>query len=205
MANDINTLTISGRLTADAQAQTFQNGGAVAKFSVAVNRSTKGQDGNYTDVASFFNVNYSSKGAANFSQYLKKGTQVMIKGYLVQDRWQDKNTGENRTSVSIKAEEIVLGNSPNNQGQQQGYSQQQNYQQTPQQQYQQPAQNYQQVPQQQYQQPQGQMPVGVQQGVQGIQQPQQYQQQNYQQTPQQQYQAAPMPNGMNGFPDEVPF
>ena len=123
---DINTVTIVGRLTRDCGQQDFsylQSGTAVAKISVAVNRSKKQQDGSWADEASFFDVTVFGKSAENLHPYLQKGNQVAVKGYLKQDRWQDQQTGQNRSKVGIVAEEIQLigGRSQNGNGQQ-GYS-----------------------------------------------------------------------------------
>lgn len=193
MANDINVVTLSGRLTNDAQFRQFNDGGII-NFDVAVNRTQKGADGQFTNVASFFNVSYSSKGAANFVTYLKKGTQVMISGSLVQDTWEDKQTGQKRSAVKIRANDVMLAGGGNNQNSQQGFAQpQQNFNQQPVQQ------NYQRQPQYQ------QMPQGVQQGFQ--QQPQQFQNQSgFVQGHQQMNQNYQNPAvDLNNFPDEVPF
>ena len=70
---DINTVTIVGRLTRDCGQQDFsylQSGTAVAKISVAVNRSKKQQDGSWADEASFFDVTVFGKSAENLHPYL---------------------------------------------------------------------------------------------------------------------------------------
>ena len=129
--NDLNNYTVIGRLTRDCGQQDFsytQGGMAIAKVSIAVNRSKKQADGSWTDEASFFDVTIFGKTAENLHQYLLKGKQIGIKGYLKQDRWQDKQTGENRSKVYIVAEEVQLLGDPQNNG---ARNQQQNYQQTP--------------------------------------------------------------------------
>ena len=129
--NDLNNYTVIGRLTRDCGQQDFsytQGGMAIAKVSIAVNRSKKQADGSWTDEASFFDVTIFGKTAENLHQYLLKGKQIGIKGYLKQDRWQDKQTGENRSKVYIVAENVQLLGDPQNNG---SRNQQQNYQQTP--------------------------------------------------------------------------
>ena len=176
--NDLNSVSVIGRLTRDCGQQDFsytQGGMAIAKVSIAVNRSKKQADGSWTDEASFFDVTIFGKTAENLHQYLLKGKQIGIKGYLKQDRWQDKQTGENRSKVYIVAEEVqLLGDPQNNGSRNGGYQQsQQNYQQ----------QNFQQTP----------PPVQVLQNA-GLanqsQFAQQYQQQNY---------------GQQSFPEQIPF
>ena len=140
---DLNVVTEVGRLVRDCGQQDFsylQSGTAVAKISIAVNRSEKQADGSWVDEASFFDVAIFGKTAENLHPYLQKGKQVVIKGSLKQDRWQDKQTGENRSKISIVADEVqLLGgqnqqqggnyqqNQPQRNYQQQGGYQQQNY------------------------------------------------------------------------------
>lgn len=128
---DINNVTIVGRLTRDCGQQEFQylqSGTAVARISIAVNRSKK-QGDQWVDEASFFDVVIFGKTAENLLPYLQKGKQIVVKGYLKQDRWQDKQTGENRSRVSVVADEVQLIGGQSQNGNGQGYQQAQNYQQ----------------------------------------------------------------------------
>lgn len=116
---DVNSVVIVGRLTADIDAVQggfgyLQNGTAVAKVSVAVNRSRKNGE-EWIEEANFFNVTIWGKTAENLKPYLKKGSKVAVKGFLKQDRWQDKQTGQSRSSVSIVADQVELcGGGQNN-------------------------------------------------------------------------------------------
>ncbi|WP_407427522.1 single-stranded DNA-binding protein [Treponema sp.] len=117
---DINTVTIVGRLTRDLNGSDQReyaftpNGQARANISIAVNRSRK-QGDQWIDEANFFNVTIWGKTAENLLPYLKKGKQICVEGYLKQDRWQDKTTGQTRSNVSIVANNVQLlgGNSGN--------------------------------------------------------------------------------------------
>ena len=117
---DINSVTIVGRLTRDLNGSDQReyaftpNGQARANVSIAVNRSRK-QGDQWVDEANFFNVTIWGKTAENLLPYLKKGKQICVEGYLKQDRWQDKTTGQTRSNVSIVANNVQLlgGNSGN--------------------------------------------------------------------------------------------
>jgi single-strand DNA-binding protein len=74
-------------------------------FSIAVNRSKKNGD-QWIDEANFFDVVSFGRLAEALEQYLNKGQQVAIEGYLKQDRWQQD--GQNRSRVAIVAENIQL-------------------------------------------------------------------------------------------------
>lgn len=114
--NDLNKIEIIGRLTKDIGNQDFayiSTGTAKLNISIASNQSQK-RNGNWEDVASFFDVVIWGKTAENLKPYLNKGKQIAIVGHLMQDRWKDQN-GNNRSKVYIVAEEVQLlgGNDKN--------------------------------------------------------------------------------------------
>lgn len=110
---DMNTVAIVGRLTKDAEARYSEDGkGAWGSFTVAVNRRVKNGD-NWEDRADFFEVKGSGPSYKGIIPYLKKGRLIGISGYLVQDRWTDKN-GRNCEKVKIFSETIQLLSSDNN-------------------------------------------------------------------------------------------
>jgi single-strand DNA-binding protein len=80
---------------------------AVGKISIAVNRRVKkGQD--WVDEANYFDVSIFGKQAESLKQFLTKGKQIGVDGFLKQDRWQDQATGQNRSAVKIVANDIQL-------------------------------------------------------------------------------------------------
>lgn len=120
MANDINRYVVVGRLTADAKIEYTPGGMAIASFSIAVNRIAKKGD-QWVDEANFFDVKAFGKQAENLKPYLLKGKRVGIDGYLKQDRWKDKQTGQNRSKVVVMANDLqLLGGKSNNDGAQDG-------------------------------------------------------------------------------------
>lgn len=108
---DINHVLVIGRLTKDfgADPRTFfytTGGTACAKVSIAVNRSVKQSDGQWTDEVSFFDVTIWGKTAENLKPYLIKGKQIAVDGYLKQDRWQ--KDGQNFSKVNVVANSVQL-------------------------------------------------------------------------------------------------
>ena len=85
--SDINCVTLTGRLTRDAELKYTQNGGAIVRFSIAVNRSKRNADGSWADEASYFDCVYFGKGAESVNSYLSRGRQVAVSGELRQSRW----------------------------------------------------------------------------------------------------------------------
>ena len=103
---DINTTTLIGRLTRDEELKYTPGGMAIGNISVAINRKVKkGQE--WVDESNFFDVIIFGKQAENLKQYLTKGKQVGIFGFLKQERWKDQN-GQSRSAVKIYAADIQL-------------------------------------------------------------------------------------------------
>lgn len=105
MANDINHVTIVGRLTRDAEISYLPSGAAVAKISIAVNRSRKNGD-QWVEEVSYFDSAIFGKTAENLKPYLSKGKQVGLEGHLKQDRWE--KDGQKFSKVSIIADNVQL-------------------------------------------------------------------------------------------------
>ncbi len=106
---DTNNVVIIGRITRDLDEKSYRtigNGTACAKVSLAVNRSVK-KDNQWQDEVSFIDVTIWGKTAENLKQYLTKGTQICVSGYLKQDRWQDKD-GNNRSVLGVTADNVQL-------------------------------------------------------------------------------------------------
>ena len=103
---DINRTTLIGRLTRDAEVSYTPGGMAIASLSLAINRSTKGKDGQWYDEANYFDVKLFGKQAEGLKPYLLKGKQIGIDGYLKQERWE--KDGQKFSRVIINANDIQL-------------------------------------------------------------------------------------------------
>lgn len=103
--NDYNHVGIIGRLTRDVELTYLNTGTALAKMSIATNRSIK-QNDEWKDEVSFFNVILWGKRAEALSTYLLKGKQILIAGTLKQNRWE--KDGQTRSRVEIVADRIQL-------------------------------------------------------------------------------------------------
>lgn len=103
MASDVNTVTVSGNLTRDAEVRYTNSGMGIIGFSLATNHSRKNGD-KWEDVAHFFDITVF--GREKLAPYLTKGKKVFISGRLEQQRWE--KDGQKRSAVKIIAEQIVL-------------------------------------------------------------------------------------------------
>lgn len=107
---DLNSITEIGRLTSDIGENNFSylpNGTAKINFTIAVNRSYKGGNGEWVEEPNFFDVVAFGKFAEGLKARLFKGCQVGVSGELRQDRWKDNN-GNNRSKVYIVASSVEV-------------------------------------------------------------------------------------------------
>lgn len=83
----MNKVLMMGRLTRDPEVRYSNEGSAVSKFSLAVDRRYKreGQPG-----ADFFNCVAFGKTAEFTEKYLKKGTKVVLEGELQNNNYTNK-------------------------------------------------------------------------------------------------------------------
>lgn len=101
--SDVNSVCVSGNLAMDPE-----QGNGVLRFCVAVNRSVKNEDGGWHEDASFVDCKVFGNRAQALSGILAKGMQVTVQGELRQERWQDQQTGENRSKLVVVAREVKL-------------------------------------------------------------------------------------------------
>lgn len=114
----VNMVTLSGNITRDAELhKTSATGTAVLDFSIAVNdRRHNSQTGEWEDHPNFFDITVFGKRAEAIHTWCLKGVKVVVSGKLRQNVWQDKNTGQNRSRVTIIADEIDFMSRGNNGG-----------------------------------------------------------------------------------------
>lgn len=95
---DVNHVVLVGRLTRDAELKYTSAGGALCRFSVAINRRRKSGD-DWVEEVNFFDIVLWGRQGEVISQYLIKGKQVAVEGELRQSRWEQE--GQSRSKVEI--------------------------------------------------------------------------------------------------------
>jgi len=111
MAN-LNKVFLMGNLTRDPELKHTATGASVCNFSIAVNRSYKGSDGDYKKEVSFFNIVVWGKLGENCSKYLSKGRPVLVEGRL-SNRSYETQDGQKRNITEIVAENVQFLSSGN--------------------------------------------------------------------------------------------
>ncbi len=87
MSQDLNSVTLTGRLVRDAEIRYTNSGTAITTFSIASNRSVKKGD-KWEEEGQFFDIKLLGKSGEAIHKFLSKGSPVAISGKLVQDRWE---------------------------------------------------------------------------------------------------------------------
>jgi single-strand DNA-binding protein len=117
---DINSIVIVGRLGRDPEIKYNSNNNAFGKLAVATTRKWKDkQSGQLQEATDWHNIVVSGKDAENAGQYLVKGQEVGIEGYLTTRKYQDKD-GKDVYVTEVRATKISYGSKPNGTGQQAG-------------------------------------------------------------------------------------
>jgi len=106
---NLNKVFLIGRLTQDPQLRTTPTGQSVCSFSIATNRIGKDQKtGETKKSAEYHNIVLWRRLAEIASQYLNKGSLVLIEGRIQTRTWQDAS-GNTKTKTEIIGERIQLG------------------------------------------------------------------------------------------------
>jgi single-strand DNA-binding protein len=99
----INKINLVGRAGRDPEVKFFESGKVKCSFSIAVDRRSSNRD-----EPDWFELELWGKTAEVAGNYVKKGKQVGVTGSLKFDRWQDKNTGEERSRPVISVDQLDL-------------------------------------------------------------------------------------------------
>ena len=104
MAN-FNKVILVGNLTRDPELRYTPANQAVAKLGLAVNRIYTTTDGEKRKEVDFFTVVVWRKQAETCSQYLTKGSPILVEGRLQSRSWETED-GQKRNVVEVVAERI---------------------------------------------------------------------------------------------------
>jgi len=106
MARSFNQVILMGNLTRDPELRQTPNGQSVCSFSLALNRSYKGADGNWTEATDFIDVVAWGPLGERVSQYLTKGRPCLVNGRLQSRAWEQD--GQKRSKVEVVAQDVTF-------------------------------------------------------------------------------------------------
>lgn len=97
----MNKVFLMGRLTRDPEIRYGNDNKPIARYSIAVDRRYKDQNGNYpTD---FFNLTSFGNTASFVEKYLKKGTKIVVEGEI-------RNNNYEKDGKTVYSEQIIANN-----------------------------------------------------------------------------------------------
>lgn len=98
---ELNKILLVGNLVRDPETRYTQNNNAVANFAIAVNRR-RGRD--MDDEVAFIDCQAWTQTAEFIQKWFKKGRPIFVEGRLKMDRWQDRDSGQNRSKLLVLVE-----------------------------------------------------------------------------------------------------
>src|SRR3712207_5859450 len=104
----LNKAILIGNLTRDPELRSLPSGIQVTSFSVATNRVWKDKNGAKQESADYHNVVVFGRQADIASQYLKKGSSVLVEGRMQTRSW-DGPDGQKKYRTEIVADRIQFG------------------------------------------------------------------------------------------------
>ncbi|MFV9475336.1 single-stranded DNA-binding protein [Advenella sp. RU8] len=105
----VNKVILVGNLGRDPEVRYSPDGAAMCNISIATTSSWKDKNtGERRDETEWHRVSFFGRLAEVAGQYLKKGSAVYVEGRIKTRKWQDKETGQDRYSTDIIADQMQM-------------------------------------------------------------------------------------------------
>jgi single-strand DNA-binding protein len=102
-----NRVILLGNLTRDPELRYIPSGMAVADVGLAVNDRRKNANGEWVEEVTFVDVTVWGRSAEVMSEYLSKGSPVLIEGRLKLDTWEGQD-GQKRSKLKVTCERMQM-------------------------------------------------------------------------------------------------
>ena len=122
MARSFNRVILVGNLTRDVELRHTSSSTAVTDLGLAVNDRRKTPQGEWVDEVTYVDITLWGRQAEVASEYLSKGSRVLIEGRLQLDQWQDKDSGQQRSKLKVVGSQMMMLGGRGEGGGQQGSS-----------------------------------------------------------------------------------
>jgi single-strand DNA-binding protein len=109
----MNKAILMGRLARDPEIRSTQSGISVCNFTVACDRRTKDERGDWKNEADFIPCIAWRQQGEFVNRYFSKGDRILVSGRIQPRSWDDKN-GEKRYATEVIVEEVEFCESPKN-------------------------------------------------------------------------------------------
>ncbi|GAA5785969.1 single-stranded DNA-binding protein [Chitiniphilus shinanonensis] len=104
----LNKVLLIGNLGRDPEVRYLPSGGAVCNFSIATTERFKDKQGQQQEKTEWHNIVMYNRLAEIAGEYLKKGSSVYVEGRIQTRKWQDKQTGADRYTTEIVADQMQM-------------------------------------------------------------------------------------------------
>src|SRR5580692_271355 len=101
-----NRVILLGNVTRDPELRYIASGSAVTEIGMAMNDRRKGPNGDWIEEVTFVDVTLWSRTAEIASEYLSKGSPVLIEGRLKLDTWE--KDGKKNSKLRVVGERMQL-------------------------------------------------------------------------------------------------
>lgn len=102
-----NKVQLIGRLGQEPEVLTFENGGKIAKFSMATDDSYKDKQGQKVERTQWHNIIVRGGLVNIVENYVSKGQEIAVEGKLTNRSWEDKD-GNKRYTTEVMVDELLL-------------------------------------------------------------------------------------------------
>ena len=110
--SSLNQVQLIGHLGRDPEVRYTADGNAVANLQVATTRVWKDKNGERQEDTEWTRVVLYDRRAEIASDFLKKGSQCYVEGYLRTRKWTDKDGVDRYTTEVVGTDLILLGSKP---------------------------------------------------------------------------------------------
>ena len=120
-----NKVILVGNLTRDVEMRYTSSGSAIGKVGIATNRKFKSASGELKDETMFIDLTFFGRTAEIASQYLRRGSKVLVEGRLILEQWVAQDgTKRSRHSVTVESMQMLdtRADAAQNNQQNSGYS-----------------------------------------------------------------------------------
>ena len=97
-----NKVILMGNLTRDPELRSTPGGAQLAEITLAVNDVYTDKSGAKQERVDFIDITFWGKQAETLCRWKKKGDPLLVEGSLRLDKWQDKETGQNRSKLKVQ-------------------------------------------------------------------------------------------------------
>jgi single-strand DNA-binding protein len=106
-----NNCTFIGNLCADPELKIIKGGEretSILDGTVAINRFYKNKEGQKVEDTDFIPFTAFGKAAELIQKHVKKGERLGLQGEIRQEKWEDKDTGANRSMLKLRVENFLF-------------------------------------------------------------------------------------------------